>query len=162
MANYAKRAGLSTVQMVLGIAGLVAGVWMLVAPFVLNYGGITVLDAKTKKPVSAEIGAVTTNDIIVGILLIALVAFTLFTVNNAAVAKLRYYAAVAVILVGIYLIAAPYLFDLLKVAEYMGLDVPNTNDQLMGILTVVLGGYFYQSQYVSAEYSRSANTPATA
>jgi hypothetical protein len=35
----------------------------------------------------------------------------------------------------------------LKVAEYLGLDKPNTNDQLMGILSVIAGGYAYQQKF---------------
>ncbi len=148
---------LSTTKAVLGGLGIIGGIWMLIAPFVLNYADATMLDAKTKKPVPADLSAVTISDIIVGILLIGLVSFALFTANNPAMAKLRKYAGIAVVLVGIYLIAAPYLFDLLKLASYLALDKPNTNDQLMGMLTMVLGGFATQAEFDSTEQT-STNT----
>ena len=46
--------------------------------------------------------------------------------------------------------AAPYLFDLLKVASYMSLDLPNTNDQLIGILAVVVAGFVFQRNYLGS------------
>ena len=162
MKAYEKSTGLSTLKMALGGLGIIGGVWMILAPFVLNYGGATVIDAKTKKPVPADLAAVTTSDIIVGVLLIALVGFALLTANNAALAKIRFYVSIAVVAVGVYLVAAPYLFDLLKVAEYMALDKPNTNDQLIGLLTIVLGGYALQQEFFPTEAETSeVNTVAT-
>src|SRR4029078_4119529 len=126
MLDYNKTS-FGTLPKVLGGLGIVAGIWMILAPFVLNYSGATVLDAKTKKPVPVDLTAVTVSDIVVGVVLLALVGFALFTANNATFAKLRLYANIGVIVAGAYLIAAPYIFDLLKVASYMGLDKPNTN-----------------------------------
>jgi hypothetical protein len=151
MTDYAKRLGLSLWQLVLGSLGIGGGIWMIMAPFILNYGGATILDAKTKKPVAVDLAAVTISDIVCGVLLIALVGFALLSARNVALAKFRFYAGIAVIGVGVYLIAAPYLFDLLKVAEYMGLDKPNTNDQLVGILTIVLGGFALQTTFLPDE-----------
>lgn len=151
MTDYAKRLGFNFWQLILGGLGLVGGIWLILAPFILNYGDVTILDAKTKKPVAVDLTAVTLSDIICGVLLIALVGFALVSVKNVALAKIRFYVGIAVILVGVYLIAAPYLFDLLKVAEYMGLDKPNTNDQLVGILTIVLGGFALQTTFLPNE-----------
>jgi hypothetical protein len=151
MSGYDKGPRLSPWQLVLGGSGIVGGIWLILAPLILNYGGTTVLVATTKKPVPVNLAAVTTSDIICGVLLVALVAFTLWSANKMAMARFRFYASTAVILVGVYLIAAPYLFDLLKVAQYMSLDKPNTNDQLVGILTVVLGGFAFQTTFLSNE-----------
>jgi len=159
MKAYEKSTGLSPLKMALGGLGIVGGVWMILAPFVLNYGGTTVLDAKTKKQVPVDLSAVTTSDIIVGVLLIALVGFALLTANNAAIAKIRFYVSIAVVVVGVYLVAAPYLFDLLKVAEYMALDKPNTNDQLIGLLTIVIGGYAAQQEFFPTEAETSEVNP---
>jgi hypothetical protein len=157
MTGYVKRMSLSPWQLILGGLGMVGGIWMILAPFILNYAGTTLLDAKTKKLVSVDLTAVTLSDIICGMLLVGLVGFTLLTANQLAMAKLRFYASVAVILVGVYLIAAPYIFDLLKVAEYMGLDKPNTNDQLVGILTIVLGGFAFQTTFLSNSNEASSS-----
>jgi hypothetical protein len=157
MSDY-KKTGFGPVQMVLGGLGIVGGLWMILAPFVLNYGGATIIDAKTKKPVPVDLTAVTVSDIIVGVVLIALVGFALYTASNAALAKYGFYATIGVILVGVYLIAAPYIFDVLKVASYMGLDKPNTNDQLIGILSVVLGGYALQTTYLPNESGRATTS----
>jgi hypothetical protein len=150
MKAYDKATGLSPLKIALGTAGIIGGIWMILAPFVLNYGGTTVFDAKTKKQVPVDLSAVTVSDIVAGVLLIALVGFALLTANNAAMAKARFYATLAVVAVGVYLVAAPYIFDLFKVAEYMGLDKPNTNDQLIGMLTIVLGGFAGQLEFGSS------------
>jgi hypothetical protein len=147
MKAYDKKVGLSTLKVTLGGLGIVGGIWMLVAPFVLNYAGATTLDAKTKKLVPVDLTAVTVSDIVAGVLIVGLVAFALSTANNTAMAKLRLYAGIATVVVGVYLVAVPYIFDLLDVANYMSLDKPNTNDQLIGILTIVLAGFAVQNEF---------------
>ena len=151
MTGYDKRLRLNSWQLILGGSGIVGGIWLILAPLILNYGGTTILDPTTKKLVAVNLTAVTTSDVICGVLLVALVAFTLWSANRMAMARFRFYACTTIILVGIYLIAAPYLFDLLKVAQYMSLDKPNTNDQLVGILTIVLGGFAFQTNFLSNE-----------
>jgi hypothetical protein len=147
MKAYEESTSLSLSQKVLGAFGIVGGIWMIAAPFVLNYGGITVLDAATKKQVSADLGAVTANDIVIGVLLILVGIAALLVTNSKTIYQLQKVAVIGAIVIGIYLMAAPYLFDLLKVAEYLGLDKPNTNDQLVGILSVIAGGYAYQQKF---------------
>ena len=151
MKAYEKSTGLTTLKMVFGGLGIVGGVWMILAPFVLNYGGATKFDATAKKQVPVDLSAVTASDIIAGVLLIALVGFALLTANNEAMAKFRFYAGMAVVAVGVYLLAAPYIFGLLDAASYMTLDVPNTNDQLLGILSIVIGGYATQQEFFPHE-----------
>lgn len=150
MTGYTKRLGLSSWQLLLGGLGIVGGIWLILAPFVLNYRGATLLDAKTKKSSPLDLSAVTISDLTCGVLLVALVGFALVTANNPALAKIRFYVSLAVIAIGVYLIAAPYIFDLLKVAAYMGLDKPNTNDQLVGMLSVVLAGFALQTSFLSS------------
>lgn len=134
----------SRVQQILGGLGILGGLWLILAPFALNYGGIQTLNATTKKLVAVDLSAVTASDIICGVLLIALVGFTMYSLTNKALYKLGMYANLAAIGVGIYLLAAPYLFDLLKVASYLSQDKPNTNDQLVGMLTIVIAGFAFQ------------------
>lgn len=148
MTSFQQSRGLSPLQTAFGGLGIIGGIWLILAPFVLNYSGAMGLDAKTKKLVPVDISAVTVSDIICGILLIGLVGFALLTANNPAMARIRLYASVVVIAVGVYLIAAPYVFDLLKLAEYLALDKPNTNDQLIGILTVVIAGFALQNEFL--------------
>ena len=151
MKENTQTTGLSTSRLVYGGLGILGGIWLLLAPLALGYNNITVLNATTKKQVPVDLGAVTASDIIVGIILIALTGFALATASNPAMAKLRMYANVAVIWAGVYLIAAPYLFDLLKVASYLSLDKPNSNDQLIGLLTIVIAGFAFQKEFRSDE-----------
>lgn len=158
MKEYTETAGLSTSRLVYGGLGILGGIWLLISPFALGYNNITVIDAATKKPVAADLGAVTASEIILGVIILALTGFALATATNPAMAKLRQYANIAVIVAGVYLLAAPYLFDLLKVASYLALDKPNTNDQLMGILTIVIAGFAYQREFLHRE---EETVPAT-
>lgn len=151
MKEYTQTTGLSTSRLVYGGLGIIGGIWLVIAPFALGYNNLTALDAKTKKQVPVDLGAVTASDIIVGVILIVLTGFALATASNPTMTKLRMYANVAVIVAGVYLIAAPYLFDLLKVASYLSLDKPNTNNQLMGLLTIVVAGFAYQKEFRSHE-----------
>lgn len=151
MKQYTQTNGLSTSRLVYGGLGILGGIWLVIAPFALGYNNITTLNAATKKQVPVDLGAVTASDIIVGVIIIALTGFALATASNPAMAKLRMYANLAVIAAGVYLIAAPYLFDLLKVASYLSLDKPNTNDQLMGMLTIIVAGFAFQKEFRSNE-----------
>ena len=147
MKEYTESKSLSLSQIVLGAVGIVGGIWMIAAPFVLNYSGIKVLDAATKKQASADLGAVTASDIVVGVLLILVGIAALLVTNSKVLYQLQRVAVIGAIVIGIYLMAAPYIFDLLKIAEYLGIDKPNTNDQLMGILSVIAGGFAYQQKF---------------
>jgi len=147
MKEYETSEGLSTSRLVYGGLGILGGIWLLVAPFLLGYSNITVLDAATKKQVPADLSAVTISDIILGVILLALTGFCLATASNPAMAKMRQYANIAVIVAGVYLVAAPYLFDLFKAASYLALDKPNTNDQLIGLLTIIIAGFAYQKEF---------------
>ncbi|MDB5080266.1 MAG: hypothetical protein JWP00_2190 [Chloroflexi bacterium] len=163
MKEYENKSGLSTSRLVYGASGIIGGIWMLIAPFALGYNNITALDPKTKTRVPVDLGAVTTSDIIVGVLLIVLTGFALATASNPALLKLRKYANITVILTGVYLLAAPYLFDLLQVASYLSLDKPNTNDQLIGMLTILIAGFAYQKEFLKEEDgSGTENRVATA
>jgi hypothetical protein len=156
MKEYVKRTSLSLSQLVLAVLGLIAGIWMLVAPSVLNYGGITVLNAATKKQVPVDLSAVTVSNITVGIVLIVLGLAALLITSNKLIYQLQRVANLGMIVAGIYLMAVPYLFDLLKVASYMSLDKPNTNDQLIGILAVVVAGFVFQRQFLASENTASS------
>jgi hypothetical protein len=151
MKENVQATGLTTSRLVYGGSGVIGGIWLILAPFVLSYNNMTVLDAKTKQQVPVDLGAVTANSIIVGVILLALVGFGLATASNPAMAKLRMYANIAVIGVGVYLLAVPYLFDLLKVASYLSLDKPNTNDQLIGLLTIIIAGFTFQKEFLPQE-----------
>lgn len=153
MTDYAKRFGLSWWQLILGGLGIVGGIWLILAPFILNYGGATILDARTKKLVPVDLAAVTISDITCGVLLIGLLVIA----NQVKNTKVRINISIEIILIGVYLIAAPYIFDLLKVASYMGLDKPNTNDQLIGIVIVVLGGFALQTNFPLSTETGPAN-----
>jgi amino acid permease len=151
MKENVQETGLTTSRLVYGGLGIIGGIWLILAPFVLGYNNMTVLDAKTKQQVPVDLGTVTANSIIVGVILLALVGFALATAGNPAMAKLRMYANIAVIGVGVYLLAAPYLFDLLNVASYLSLDKPNTNDQLIGLLTIIIAGFTFQREFLPRE-----------
>lgn len=139
---------LTDTQKIFGVLGIIGGIWLILAPFILNYGGATVYNATSKTNVAVDLSAVTISDIICGILLLVLVGFCVVTAGNPATERLRFYSSIAVIIVGIYLLAAPYLFNLLDVANYLALDKPNTNDQLIGIITIILGGFALQNTFL--------------
>lgn len=161
MKEYEKKSSLGVSQMVLAGLGLVAGAWMILAPSVLNYSGITVMNAATKKAIPAELDGVIANSIVVGIVLIVLGIAALLVTNSKLIYQVQMVATLGMIVAGIYLMAAPYLFDLLKVAEYMGLDKPNTNDQLVGIVTVVVAGFIFQRKYVASVEEAAGSAPTT-
>ncbi len=147
MKEYEASEGLSTSRLVYGVLGIIGGIWLVVAPFALGYSNLKVLNPATKKQVPADLSAVTVSDIILGLIILALTGFALATASNPATAKLRQYANIAVIAAGLYLLAAPYLFDIFKAAEYLAVDKPNTNDQLMGLLTIIIAGFAYQKEF---------------
>jgi hypothetical protein len=157
MKEYVKKTSLSLSQLGLAGLGLIAGSWLIIAPSVLNYGGLTVLDAATKKQVPVDLSAVTVSNISVGIVLIGLGLAALLISRNKLIYQVQRAANLGMLVAGIYLMAVPYLFDLLKVASYMSLDKPNTNDQLLGIVTVVVAGFIFQRQYLAGEASESVS-----
>lgn len=104
----------STVGQVKLASGLnvLAGIWEIIAPFVLGYSSNS---------------AVTTNDVIVGIIVAVLAAIRFF--GAYAAAWLSWVNAV----LGLWLIAAPF------VLHYGG--TARTNDIIVGIIMAVLGAW---------------------
>ena len=132
---------------------------MILAPFALNYNSITVLDAASKKQVPADLEAVFASDIMAGVFLIGLGLAALLLTNSQLIYRLQMVATAGITVVGLYLMAAPYLFDLMKVASYMGLDKPNTNDQLVGILAVIVSGFAFQQQFMAGGKAENKTLP---
>lgn len=161
MKEYTRHSSLSLTQIILAAFGLVGGTWLILASFVLNYSGITVLDAATKKQVPVDLQAVTTSDITAGIILIGLGLACLLVINSKLIYRIQMIATIGIIAAGLYLMVVPYLFDLLKVASYMGLDKPNTNDQLVGILAVIVAGFAFEREFLAGKKETSETLTGT-
>src|ERR1700712_3398648 len=104
MKEYSRRDSLSLTKIIPAGFGVVSGAWMNLAPFVLNYSGITVLDAATKKLVPANLTAVMTSDITVGVVLIGL-GLACLLVSNKLMYRLQLIATGGIIAAGLYLMA---------------------------------------------------------
>ncbi len=160
MKEYVEKASLSLSQLVLAALGLIAGIWLLVAPSVLSYGSITTLNAATKKQVPVDLSALTASDITAGVVLIVLGIAALLITSSKLIYRVQMLANLGMIVAGIYLMAVPYVFDLLDVASYMNLDKPNTNDQLIGIVTVIIAGFVFQRNYIASVDTASSQQEA--
>lgn len=102
-----------------GWLGVLAGIWLIIAPFILNYGNSTA----------------TTNDIVLGIILIILTGFCAITAGQANTAGARQVAGWLSVLAGIWLIIAPFVLG------YSGLAQAVWNDIITGVLSIIVAGY---------------------
>lgn len=92
----------------------IAGLWLIISPFILGYSGS---------------GTAASNDIIVGIV-VAVLGFINAVWGRTTASWLPWITAI----VGLYLIAAPFFLN------YRSLTSAFTNDIILGIIIVVLGG----------------------
>ena len=116
-----------------GALGVLGGIWLIVSPFVFGYN-----DLSTDKTGGQN---ATTMGITCGIIAILLAGFCLATERMPEMRKYRFGAAVGLILMGVWLLAAPYLFN------YADLRNPLYNLQITGSIFVIVAGYVFQAVY---------------
>lgn len=115
-----------------GISALVAliGVWFVVAPFV--FGAVW--------PAQFEMaGAHFWSNVIVGLALIALGAYNYYRRRDERLGSVGVAAFVA--LLGLWLIATPFVFGSDVGVELAGEDLMGWNDTLLGLVVFLLGAY---------------------
>jgi hypothetical protein len=155
-----KSNGLGKTQLTYGVLGIIGGLYLITAPFLFNYSGITV------KGKSVDLSFVQTSDIICGVLVVLLVGFALATATKESTLQLRKFAAYATIAIGVWLMFSPYFVDLMNnifkagFVSYIDISNPNFVDQGSGVLLVVLSGFALLSLkgpvFTSKNYSYSA------
>lgn len=106
---------------------LIAGIWLIVAPFVLGYVGTTAQ----------------TNDIVLGIVVGAIALIRLFRVYRAA------WLNWVNILAGLWLIIAPFVLAYTTIA-------PMWNDIILGVIVVVLSGWAWGTRPTTGERHAAA------
>ena len=134
MQNMTSKARISSTLnlTMIGAFGVVGGIWLIVSPFLLGYN-----DTNTD---SGSANA-TTMGVICGLLTILLVGFCLITEKNPEMHNYRFGATIGLILTGVCLLVAPYLFN------YASLRNPLYNLQITGAIFVIVAGYIFQELY---------------
>ena len=127
------RTSSTAIQSVAGALGVLGGIWLIISPFLLGYDNL-------KENVTAGQNA-TTMGIICGVISILLAGFCLVTERMPEMRNIRIGASVGLILMGVWLMSAPYLFNY---SEYRD---PLINLQITGIIFVIVAGYVFQEVY---------------
>ncbi len=125
----------------MGGLGILGGIWLIVSPFVFGYNDLSV--GKTGGQNATTMG------IICGSIAILLAGFCLLTEKMPTLQKSRFNAAIGLILLGVWLMAAPYLFN------YADLRNPLYNLQITGAIFVIVAGYVFQAIY--SQYQERLN-----
>ena len=123
-----------------GTLGILGGLWLIASPFVLGYNtigdvmltihGASVVQDASSAPYVTYIG---------GVIILALVVFSLITARIPRFRSYRIYAAAAAILTGIGLMAQPYF------SEYDGVRTPLYNLQLTGATIIIIAGFVVET-----------------
>jgi hypothetical protein len=103
-----------------GWLGVVGGIWLILAPFILNY---------------SNIDNALWNDIIVGAAAILLTGFCALTALRLETSQMRLIAGGLSILAGVWLIIAPFLLN------YSNIENALWNDIITGALFIIVGIY---------------------
>ena len=117
----------------MGGLGVLGGIWLIVSPFVFGYNDLSV--GKTGGQNATIMG------IICGVMAILGAGFCIATEKMPAMQKLRFNVAIGLVLLGVWLMAAPYLFN------YADLRDPLSNLQITGAIFVLVAGYVFQALY---------------
>ncbi len=116
-----------------GGLGVLGGLWLIVSPYLFDYSNFS--GAKNLKG-SAD--NATLLGLICGIITIVISVFLIATEKNNNMLQARIYAGISLILMGVLLMAAPYLFN------YSMIRDPLWNLQLTGAFFVLIAGYTVQ------------------
>ena len=116
-----------------GALGVLGGIWLIISPFVFGYNDLSADKTSGQNA--------TTMGISCGVITILWAGFCLATKRMPALQKYRFNAAIGLILMGVWLMAAPYLFD------YAHLRNPLSNLQITGAIFILVAGYVFQELY---------------
>lgn len=103
-----------------GWLGVIGGIWLIIAPFILNYSSY---------PTPLY------NDIIVGVIAIILTGFCSLTYNQASTSQARMVAGWLAALAGLWLIIAPFVLGYSNVSNALW------NDIITGVVFIVVALY---------------------
>jgi uncharacterized membrane protein HdeD (DUF308 family) len=126
-----------------GGLGVLGGIWLIVSPFILDYNAVA-------KTATTNANNATLMCIIVGVVAIVLSGFLVVTEKIESMHTLRLYAGIGLIFVGVWLMAAPFLFN------YNSLGQPLINMQITGALYILAAGFIMQELYNRGFFSKEA------
>jgi hypothetical protein len=116
-----------------GGLGVLGGIWLIISPYLFDYSNFG--GAKTLK---ASADNATLLGLICGIITIVISVFLIATEKNNNLLQARIFAGISLVLMGVLLLAAPYLFN------YSMIRDPLWNLQLTGAIFVLIAGYTVQ------------------
>jgi len=135
------RASSTTNLSLTGALGILGGVWLIISPFVMGYNDLS--GDKTGGQNATIMG------ISCGVITILWAGFCLATERMPALQKNRFNAAIGLVLMGVWLMAAPNLFN------FADLRNPLYNLQITGAIFVIVAGYVFQELY--SQYQERSN-----
>jgi hypothetical protein len=139
MKSTAKLFSFSTVNLTLtGALGVLGGVWLIVSPFLFDYAS---LGAAFKIPGDNA----TLLGIICGVIAIVLSLFCTLTEKQSNLQKYRFIAGGLLVFLGVWLMAAPYLFNYSKLRD------PLWNLQITGGLFALIAGFVMEELYTRSK-----------
>ncbi len=110
-----------------GGLGVVGGIWLIISPYLFDYSGYA--------------ANATLLGIVAGVVTIALSGFCILTEKMPAMQTYRFYAGIALVAMGVLLMAGPYLLN------YNQLRDPLWNLQLTGAVFILIAGFVVQELY---------------
>lgn len=118
-----------------GSLGIVGGIWLLIAPFLLNYKDTAAANLQTNA------NNATILSLIAGAVAIVLAGFAVATERMPQLRPYRYIAGFALLALGLVLMAAPYLFN------YAVLRNPLWSLQITGGIFALIAGFVMQELF---------------
>lgn len=127
-----------------GSLGIVGGIWLLIAPFLLNYK-----DAAANLQTNAN--NATILSLIAGSVAIVLSGFAVATERMPQLRPYRYIAGFGLLALGLVLMAAPYLFN------YAVLRNPLWSLQITGGIFALIAGFVMQELFKTEQAQLQTN-----
>ena len=130
--NIIRQSSLTNLSLT-GALGVLGGIWLIVSPFVFGYNDLSRANTGSQNA--------TTMGIICGILTILLAGFCLATEKMPEMQKYRFGAAIGLVLMGVWLMLAPYVSNYAEVRNSL------YNCQITGAIFILVAGYVFQELY---------------
>lgn len=113
-----------------GGLGILGGLWLIISPFLFGYNSLPVFTVQGQNA--------TLLGIITGIITIGLAGFLVATEKLPTMQTYRTWAGMALVAMGAFLMASPYLFN------YSVLKDPLWNLQITGAIFILVAGFVMQ------------------